>query len=156
MKVVRIWERISEFPKISEFLCIHPLIQVIGAPFICVGRAAPALFFGLWFPLPPQEPLHMLSTPYCLTAAVCTVHLVRDLGLARLPSACPRVAGIPYAGVGISLVAGAVMQGAMGCPTGYYSGRFVSGGVWRGPRLLSCWDSDRRLSSTCYSGSESS
>ncbi len=60
----------------------------------------------------------MLSAPSCLAAVVYAVRLARDLGLVRLPSPCPRVAGIRYAGVVIRLVAGVVKSGAETAPLG--------------------------------------
>jgi hypothetical protein len=75
----------------------------------------------------------MLSTPPCLIATVCAVRLVRNLGLARLPSARPRVAGIRYARVEIRLVAGAVNQGAKAAQPDITAVALRVAGVWRGP-----------------------
>jgi hypothetical protein len=81
-----------------------------------------------------------------LTAAVCTVRIVRDLGLVRLPSARPRVSGIRYAGVGIRLVAGVVTSGVETASPGITAVALRAAGVWRG--LLNCWDSGRKAKET--------
>ncbi len=93
----------------------------------------------------------MLSVPAYFFAVVCALRLARTLGLVRLPSARPRVAGMRYAGVAIRLVVEAITSGEI-TPLGNTAVIFRVSGVWQG--LLSCWDSGERFSAICSSEAE--
>ncbi len=106
--------------------------------------------FGLCFPPPQQESLHMFSTP-----PRPTLHSAPRMGSwFGTASTCPPSHGTRYAGVGVRLVSGVVVSvGSRGCSTEDYSGRLANGRC--SAVLLSWCDSGRRLSSTCDSESES-